>query len=559
MSNTGDKVTRRYGGFCGVDFRGDEVNLARSPDCLNVWRDYKDTDCIKTRPGLRLLTFYDDPVYGIFFHDDVMIVHCADSLYEGADKDEQGTLIYGGCNGRPSAFFSFGEVWYFLDGIQYLRNGVEAVETEAYVPTTTIGRRPAGGGEAFQDINYLTGERINTFLADGTSKDFFLDAQNIDSGYKPIVKVNDAIVTNFSVDYAKGKITFTTAPAAPKTDGQDNVSIRFCKVVDGYADVIRKCTICQVFDGRVFFSGNPDYPSTVYHCALENPAYFSDQDYYTEGLDRARIRSLVAGNNALWVFRERSDENTTIFYHNPVNDEDYGKIYPSVHSSISTGCKGRAINFNDDIVFFSDRGMEGISGDITTEQAVAHRSTLVDSRLLSEDGYEDMVFAEWEGYLLVFIGNKVYLADSRGLFQNGNHYEYEWFYWELEKNVRCATVHGGKLYLGTDDGVYVLDDYECDVESYWTTPKDKFGAPNKQKTTNKRGCIAEAEGDVSVYVRTDNGGFEHISDHGGITDSFVCRIKKKKWKDIQLKFHSMTRFRLDTVTLESFIGGYIKR
>jgi hypothetical protein len=33
----------------------------------------------------------------------------------------------------------------------------------------------------------------------------------------------------------------------------------------------------------------------------------------------------------------------------------------------------------------------------------------------------------------------------------------------------------------------------------------------------------------------------------------------KKFKDIQLKFASNTRFSLETVTLEAFIGGYIKR
>ena len=31
-------------------------------------------------------------------------------------------------------------------------------------------------------------------------------------------------------------------------------------------------------------------------------------------------------------------------------DDEYGKIYPSAHSSITTGCIGKAINFNDDIV-----------------------------------------------------------------------------------------------------------------------------------------------------------------------------------------------------------------
>ena len=406
----------------------------------------------------------------------------------------------------------------------------------------------------------LTGERINTFLADGGSFDFFLDTKNIDTDYPPIVKVNDAVVTDgYTVSYAQGKISFTKAPDAPKTDGQDNVSVQFRKTIQKYRDSILKCTLLQVFDNRVFFSGNPQYPNVVWHCSLDDPSYVSDLDYYREGMDSAQIRGMVAGNNALWVFREPSEANTNVFYHTPTLDDEYGKIYPSTHSSVTIGCIGRAINFNDDIVFFSERGMEGISGDVTTEQAAAHRSSLVDRKMIAEPNYKDMILVEWEGYLFVFIGNKAYLADSRTAFTNEDHIEYEWFYWELSKNVTCAKVCGGVLYLGTEDGVYTLTDTTSNVESYWVTPKDKFKYPHMRKTTNKKGCVAEATGDVTVYAKTENTGFELIGTYENVTDYFVSRIKKKKFKDIQLKFYSKTRFSLETVTLECFIGAYVKR
>ena len=64
--STGALVTRVYGGFRGVDFRGDEVSLVRSPDSLNMWRDYKRTESIATRPGMALLAGFDAPVYGIY-------------------------------------------------------------------------------------------------------------------------------------------------------------------------------------------------------------------------------------------------------------------------------------------------------------------------------------------------------------------------------------------------------------------------------------------------------------------------------------------------------------
>lgn len=554
-------VSRIYANFRGVDFRGEEINLVRSPDSLNVWKDYKETESIRTRPEIALIQSFDARVYGIFFFKDIMLVHSGNKLYKVVNGTK--TQLYTGLNQIRSNCFVYEDVWYFKDGKNYIQyDGTTIKPVEGYIPTTTIARKPMGGGTKLDDINMLSPYRINSFLADGGSFDFVLDAIDIDEDYQPVVTVDGEEVdpSTYTVNYAEGIITFiSAAPNAPATDGQDNVTVKFRKTLEGYADGILKCTLLQVFDNRVFFAGNPDYPNVLWHCSLNDPSYVSDLDYYREGLDQAAIKGLVAGNNALWVFREPSQANTTVFYHTPTIDEEYGKVYPSTHSSVTTGCIGTAVNFNDDIVFFSERGMEGISGDVTTEQVVAHRSSLVDRKLTAESGYSDMVLAEWEGYLLIFIDNKVYLADSRSVFTNENHYEYEWFYWELGKNVICTYVYNGVLYLGTPDGVYSLTDNEADVESYWTTPKDKFSKPHKQKTTNKRGCVAEATGDISVYAKLEDTDFELIGQYSDVEDYFVSRIKRKKFKDIQLKFHSSTRFSLETVTLECFVGGYIKR
>jgi hypothetical protein len=559
MSEAGDLITRVYSGFRGADFRGEEINLVRSPDCLNVWKDYKETESIRTRPGMALKVSFPAAVHGMYFYKDLMLVHSGKNLYKVTSGGAK-TILFSDLNQNESNAFVYDDIFYIKDGKHYLKyDGTTVSEVVGYIPTTSIARKPSGGGTIYQDVNMLSDYRINTFLADGGSFDFFLDTKNIDSDYPPIVKINDAVVGGYTVDYAKGCISFTLAPDEPLTDGQDNVSVQFKKAVNGYRETILKCTLLQVFDNRVFFSGNTDHPNTVWHCSLNDPSYVSDLDFYREGMDTAQVKGMVAGNDALWVFREPSDANTNVFYHRPTNDEDYGKIYPSSHSSITTGCVGKAINFNDDIVFFSERGMEGISGDVTTEQMVAHRSSLVDRKLIAETDYKNMILEEWEGYLLVIIGDKVYLADSRTAFTNENHIEYDWFYWCLEKKITSAKVHNGILYLGTADGVYTLTDMTANVESYWVTPLDKFKNPHKLKTTNKRGSVAEATGDITVYAKTEKTDFQMVGKHENVEDYFVSRIKLKKWKDIQLKFYSDTRFSLETFTLEAFVGGYVKR
>jgi hypothetical protein len=558
---SGDLIPRVYSNFRGVDFRGDEINLKRSPDSLNVWKDYKEIDSIRTRPKMEALSGFDDTVYGIYFYKaadtDMMIIHSGTKLYKVVGDER--SVLFEGANTTKSNAFIYNNVWYFKDGVNYLRYyGAEIGDVVGYIPTTSIARKPSGGGKIYEDVNMLSDYRINTFLSDKESKEFHLDAKNIDSDFKPEVMHNGVKYPgDFSVDYEKGVIAFDYPLVSSLTDGQDDVVVKFKKSID--RGKILKCNMLEVFDNRVFFSGNPDFPNVIWHCSLNDPSYCSDLDYYNEGLDTAEVKDMVAGNNALWVFKEPSQANTTVFYHTPTIDSEYGKIYPNTHSNISTGCIGRAINFNDDIVFFSDRGMEGISGDITTEQAIAHRSTVVDRKLIAEPDYSKMILVEWEGYLIVIVGNKAYLADSRATYTNETHYEYEWFYWEFDKNITCAKVNKCVLYLGTDDGIYTLTDNEGNLESYWVTPKDKFKHPQFVKTTNKRGCVVEATGDISVYTKIEKTDFEFIGSYENIEDYFVSRIKRKKFKDIQLKFYSNTRFSLETATLECFVGGYTKR
>ena len=592
MADTGDKLTRKYNNFRGVDFRGEECSINRSPDALNVWRNYKKLASIETRPalahfhahtkGIRAMKWHkNEDTYKLYFLDEDGDLHAW--IRDGVTED--GVIDCG----ENAILFEFGGELYAKGTKRYcnVTKGKDIKHNEKEddgnieprIPMTSIGRKPtsgaAAGGTIYEDVNMLSDYRINTFLGDGKGEVLWLDTIGIDTEFEPKITINDVLYGGeIKVDYTNGKIALPNhTPPEPDTPGRDNVSVLFKKAVAGNKDKIMNCTMAQEFDNRMFFSGNPEYPSTIWHCSLNDPSYFSDLDYYVDGADQSSIRGMVAGNNGLWVFRDAP--YNSVFYHQPALDEDYGKIYPSSHSSIAIGCVGRAVNFNDDIVFFSQRGMESASTDVTTEQFATHRSSLVDRMMLTNtQKYKDMVLAEWEGYLFVFLGSDVYLADSRAVLSSENHIEYEWFHWDLGEKVvvTCATVHDGDLYIGTEDGhIYSLarkaeegDELSAGeatpIESYWTTPKDTFGAPNKLKTTNKKGCVVEAIGDVAVYVKTDDdAAYELIGTNEGIEDYFVSRIKRKKWKDIQLKFESKTSFSLEAATLEAFIGGYIKR
>ena len=185
-----------------------------------------------------------------------------------------------------------------------------------------------------------------------------------------------------------------------------------------------------------------------------------------------------------------------------------------------------------------------------------------------------MILEEWQGYLLTIIGNKIYLADSRQFAQVNEHLEYEWYYFEFNQNITSAVVKNDVLYLCTQEQVkeqgvltnkyriYTLTDTSeaREVKSYWTTLEDEFKYPQYQKITNKKGCVVDAEGKkIKVYAKTDKGEMTLIKEFKNVERYLVPRIKKKKWKSIQLKFESNTPFSLYSSTLESYVGSYIKR
>lgn len=558
----GTLITRNYRNFTGVDFssRGDEVSLYRSPDALNMWKDYSDSRCVKVRPDLEKIKEYSDKIYGMFFYtinsQKHKIVHSGTKLYKDDD------VIYSNMNAHKSNFFVYGSNLYILDGQSYLvYNGTTVKEVEGYIPTTTISRGALGGGQIYEDVNLLSNKRKNSFCADGESTEYKLDVESFDEDSSVRVWVNDEeLESGFEADATTGTVTFTTAPTEPLTDGQDNVIIEFQKTVSGHRDRIEECSLVELFDNRVFFSGNDNFPNVLFHSSLNDPTYVSDLDYYEEGATDSKVKALVSGNNALWVMKEPSQTNTTIFYHNPTIDSDYGKVYPSTHSSISIGCVATGINFNDTICFYSDKGLEGISGDVTTEQVITHKSTFVDKKLLNETDYKNMILTEWAGYLLTIIGNKIYLADNRTYSQVNNHYEYEWFYWEMDKSISRAIVEDGTLFLCADKTIYTLTKESNEINAYWTTIEDEFNYPEYQKTTNKKGCVIDMEGEeIDIYARTDNKNFDFIKKYKNIKGYVVPRIKKKKWKSIQLKFTSKKPFKIYSSTLEAYIGSYVKR
>lgn len=620
MASIYDPVRKIYSNFRGVDFTDENVSETRSPDALNMWKNYKTLGKkIETRPDIELQLTMSNTIFGLFFYTisniDHLIIHSGTSLFDYNPKTKVLTTIKAtGMNPAKSVAFVYNNILFIKDGLNYLEyNGSVCKDVEGTIPNIAIHNMNSNSTKMIQEANLITDYCYEEYLPDGTKTEFPLSQKEVSNvTVWDISGVNEVqITTGFTVDTTTGLVTFDTAPE--KSADKASIKIKYSKTSDG-RNIINKCKLACIFDNRVFFSGNQDYPNMLVWCGLNDPRYVGTSSYATQGTSVSQIKALVPGNNALWVFKEPSQENTTIFYTVPTELYD-GKLeqtvktYASSHSSITTGCQATGINFNDDIVFFSDRGMEGISGSITTEQVLGHRSTLVDRKLLNEENYKNMELVEWEGYLLVIIDNKIYLADSKQKVQNDDHVEYEWFYWEMAKKIKTATVHNDILYLCSEedfvrnelgykkytDGtniywydevnnkvydnegnesqilietltavmqseIYTLTDTSSNVKSYWTTKLDDFGYPQMLKTTNKRGFKSNVTGnEITIETKLDNNEFQKLGTFKNTKGYIVSKIKKKKWNRIQLRYSSDTQFGIYEIVLESYVGSYVKR
>lgn len=463
------------------------------------------------------------------------------------------------------------------------------------------------GGTLYQPVNVLQAKRKNSFLGNGTDKNYTLDSSGLDVTLvtATVNGVEKTEGTDFTVSRATGVVTFNTAPPAPSTAGQDNVVITFAKTVVDYNTRISKCLLSCIFDNRVFYSGNSDFPNALFHSMLNDPTYISDTAYYQDGSDNVSITSLMRVGDSILVIKKDDQQDSVVYYHTPKEitvNEETETVYPTKQGLAGVGCVSfwGSKNFLDEPVFMSRLGLKSFTKlNLGYERSIEHKSTMVDGKLVNEIDLENVHLEQWKGYLLCLINGHIYLADNRQQYLNKGtqQQEYEWYYWDnigdvVEGVFYKATLlkeYDDTLLFGTENGVvakFVENRYNDNgrlIYCQWQTPDDDFTSENHLKTTNKRGGIANLktlpnsvcklkvktdkteETEVTRYVASGFS-FENFSfiDFSFTTTSksfMTYKIKQKKWSQISMTFYSDELdkpFGIFSSTLEAFIGGYVK-
>lgn len=512
--------TTTYGSFKGVDFSTDPslVDRYRSPWAVNMIADTGGMP--EKRMGWRTLAQIEGPVNGLFCaviggtaH---FLAHGGTRLYRWSGTEAPVVLKEGLHNGPSTAVNMAGKLWILTGGDYLVYDGERArdVWETAYVPTTVIAAAPAGGGTVYEAINLLQSKRTNNFIPDGESKVYQLDSADIDTA--EVTAVVRGVLkkegTDFTVDRAKGQVTFKTAPEKPLVGQEGEVDITFSKAVAGYADKIRKCTIMTTYgvgtSDRLVVSGNPDAQNLDWTSALNDPSYFPDKGYSVVGSDTTAIMGYRRIGEYLAVIKEDNGQDSTVFMRSADLDSEGQPVFPLKQSIAGVGAVSRRGfgNIMDEQLFLAGTGVYAITANIiTAERIVQNRSFFVDPRLTREPGLERAAAVSYAGMYLLGINGHVYILDGRQdkayKAKSQGDYVYECYYWEDVPAVCWLNHKAGDtetLYFGTEDGricrfnsdMERMERYSDDgraVFACWATQADDDGDITLLKTLIKKG------------------------------------------------------------------------
>lgn len=248
-----------------------------------------------------------------------------------------------------------------------------------------------------------------------------------------------SVVLDFSgKDYSQyaGKTVEITIPSVSakfcRYDGKQSIGEAYPDMSEDARSAVTGCTVVTMYDDRIFYTGNPLFPNTVFwsHRDLSgynNPAYVGVLDYVNCGSGNTLNTAMIALQNTLAVLKSDTVQDSVIYYLSGADGPDdlMPRIYTVSSGLPGVGCVGAACNFLDDAVFLSREGLLGIDRQsINLERSIGRRSSYADGALTHED-MSGAVMAEWEGYLCILFKNgHVWLADSRQMSTNG----YEFYF-----------------------------------------------------------------------------------------------------------------------------------
>lgn len=455
--------------FRGVDLTNQPANVdkGRASNGINMIRDVPGK--MRKRMGYYLLHSYGEAINGIFEYNNEIIVHSGTKLYK---HDDEPVLITDEIADTKTTALKFGGKLYIFDGVKlrvYSDGTISNVESDAYVPTVSIGRAPNGGGQSYEAINLLSPMRKDSFLGTESDTNYQLSFETLASA-AVTVELRDSngdwtsyneSSGRFTVDRTTGVVTFSTAPGVSPVTGEDNILVTYSVDNTQNAERINKCRfsiaygVNGAFD-RIFASGNPDFPNYDWYCGLDDPTYWADLSYGVIGQQHAPIIGYSIINASLATHKQGEDnERNVILRYGALNDDSDPEFTLTGIIQGPGAIAPRTFGYAEEPIFLTAGGICATTPYIyNSERYVQNRSFYINAELTGEVGLEGSCACVYKDFYMLAVNNKVYILDTQGKqIENSirSDYQYDAYLWD---NIPASVIVsiGDKLFFGSDEG-----------------------------------------------------------------------------------------------------------
>jgi len=405
-------------------------------------------------------------------------------------------------------FFAFDEKVYMLNGSEYKSwDGTTFQDVSGYVPLIATATPPSGGGTDNEGLNLLTGEKRQTFSADGTATEYQLRELILTS--VDVVKVGGVIKvadTDYTVNLTTGKVTFTTAPVV----GVDNIDIQWTKGT-GQRSEVTDHKYSMFFggknDSRIFMYGNGTnrYIFTGLASGVPSAEYFPALNYREVGSNQFAVTDIVRQYDRQIIY---TDGGEAFYSYYDTFYDSLGNVivdFPTqpLNNAIGNVALGQAQLIQNNPITIQNGVYEWQSTSVRDERNAQFISKRVQPSLDLET-LSNAITVDWEKrkeYWLA-IGTTIWV------------YNYQldaWYKFTLTDTPTCFYVIDGDLYFGTSNGQImkfdkaVYTDNGITISATWEMGFYNFGAEWIRKFMNELwiSLKPEAKSSVDLTYQTD--------------------------------------------------------
>lgn len=241
-------------------------------------------------------------------------------------------------------------------------------------------------------------------------------------------------------------------------------------------------------ENRLFLAGNKEYPNIdrfnvsndLLGDNIKNQSYeltyFPSGNYRVLGGKGAINGYVVSTDTQLYITKEDYPNDQKLFIRNRTMDDNGIVGYNEFKTNIERSPLNNRtlVRFYNDILVLDKNGLFGleIEGNVlTNERMVKMRSGFINKDLkdnISKVSKDEVFIYEDNHYMYMFVGKKVYVADSRYVDQNPNaepgNFNYEIVVWDIPMEFKTIKRINGDLELLDITGkhIYVIRDDNTD-------------------------------------------------------------------------------------------------